>query len=792
MPTTIVNVDQHITPEFIQQLNDNFTALANSDASALVVADLTALKALTSRFDIVLVKTGRAAGMWQWHLASTTTADDSLVVTPTAGTSGRYKRIYNAPDVYASWFGAVGDGTTDDTAALQAAINAVNEVGGGNVYCGNGRWLIDSADLDLKEGVYLVGSWRTYGRPGANSGDFSTTDSAFILNSTYTISIQEYGCGIQGMCIFRKGLTIPASIRTAVDAVTAFAGTAITVGNGASDVAADCSLSQLFIVGFAQAINSDWSSRGRFTQIQGDNTAGIVIANSYDVQQLSNVHFWPFLTSGYTPTTYAVSGAVSNGGLVRLTVASNAILQTGDRVTVASVGGVTGASGPFTITVINSTTIDLQGSTFGGTYTSGGTVYLSAWYRSGIGIHLNSDTDWGQATNCFAYNYATGIKVSASDNGTLVNCGADTYFDVLDTSLRGIWISSDCSRMSLESCKTAGCGVNLDIDVNASEGDVVLVTNHRTWGAVTYPLRVTDGAAKFINCGFQTPAGGTSGAVRIESAAEEPVFIGGDMEGVTFSYASASAPRPSFVGVRGQGAPLQAVVNATSGASQAFVLEAHSSSPTANDGTYTSYKVTNSSNAQVEVARETFRATVVAAGSEAGQVFWSIANGAGSLANALIMSHNAIQPAADGSMYCGIPGGGWFMVALYSTGTINFGNSDYTVTHSTGSLAFSGTIKVAGVATMSAINYAADAQANDTYVITLSPAPTAYTTGMQVIFKANTANTGAATLNVNSLGAKTIVKAVSTTLANNDILANMFCLCVYDGTNFVLMNPRVL
>jgi hypothetical protein len=99
----------------------------------------------------------------------------------------------------------------------------------------------------------------------------------------------------------------------------------------------------------------------------------------------------------------------------------------------------------------------------------------------------------------------------------------------------------------------------------------------------------------------------------------------------------------------------------------------------------------------------------------------------------------------------------------------------------------------AGVITANgAINYAADAGSSDTYAITLDPAPSDYYTGMQVIFKANTANTGAATLNVNSLGAKTIVKAVSTALANNDILANMFCLCIYDGTNFVLMNPRTL
>lgn len=86
--------------------------------------------------------------------------------------------------------------------------------------------------------------------------------------------------------------------------------------------------------------------------------------------------------------------------------------------------------------------------------------------------------------------------------------------------------------------------------------------------------------------------------------------------------------------------------------------------------------------------------------------------------------------------------------------------------------------------------YAADAGANDTYVITLSPIPTSYTTGMVVHFKANTANTGTATLNVNSLGAKTIVKEISSTLIDGDIQAGQFCTLIYDGTNFVLQNPN--
>lgn len=80
--------------------------------------------------------------------------------------------------------------------------------------------------------------------------------------------------------------------------------------------------------------------------------------------------------------------------------------------------------------------------------------------------------------------------------------------------------------------------------------------------------------------------------------------------------------------------------------------------------------------------------------------------------------------------------------------------------------------------------YAADAGANDTYVITLSPVPAAYTTGMLVTFKANTINTGAATINVNSLGAKSITKNGTTALEDGDIKVGQVVTLRYDGTQF--------
>lgn len=85
---------------------------------------------------------------------------------------------------------------------------------------------------------------------------------------------------------------------------------------------------------------------------------------------------------------------------------------------------------------------------------------------------------------------------------------------------------------------------------------------------------------------------------------------------------------------------------------------------------------------------------------------------------------------------------------------------------------------------LKSLMYAEDGGSSDTYVVALDPAPSEYFAGMLVIFKANTINTGAATLNVNSLGAKAIKKNYNEDLADGDIKANQLVLVVYDGTNF--------
>ncbi len=87
--------------------------------------------------------------------------------------------------------------------------------------------------------------------------------------------------------------------------------------------------------------------------------------------------------------------------------------------------------------------------------------------------------------------------------------------------------------------------------------------------------------------------------------------------------------------------------------------------------------------------------------------------------------------------------------------------------------------------------YAATATGNDTYVLTLSPAISAYSNGMLILIKVDVGNTGPATVNINGVGAVSIVTGISTALVTGDMLANGVYVLAYNstGTVFQLLNP---
>ena len=75
----------------------------------------------------------------------------------------------------------------------------------------------------------------------------------------------------------------------------------------------------------------------------------------------------------------------------------------------------------------------------------------------------------------------------------------------------------------------------------------------------------------------------------------------------------------------------------------------------------------------------------------------------------------------------------------------------------------------------------------DTITATAPVSMAAYVAGQQFAFVSAGANTGAVTLNINSIGAKAVTKRGATALTASDIASGESCVVQYDGTQFQLI-----
>lgn len=101
-------------------------------------------------------------------------------------------------------FGAVGDGLTVDTAAIQRAIDACGEAGGGTVCLGAGAWvsgalfLRSRVTLHLEAGATLLGS--------ADPTDYSIIRSRWEGIEQETHAPLIGGCGLEGVAVVGRGV----------------------------------------------------------------------------------------------------------------------------------------------------------------------------------------------------------------------------------------------------------------------------------------------------------------------------------------------------------------------------------------------------------------------------------------------------------------------------------------------------------------------------------------------------------------------------------------------------------
>lgn len=134
---------------------------------------------------------------------------------------------------------------------------------------------------------------------------------------------------------------------------------------------------------FASAPSTGWhkSTNGIGFDVSGVQVAeigpsGFIIQDkAITLQKLYHPSGPSLLLGTDSNAALTITGAANNGsGLIRLSVAATATFTTGQKKTVSDVLGTTEANGTWTITVIDSTHIDLQGSAFTNVYTSGGTI----------------------------------------------------------------------------------------------------------------------------------------------------------------------------------------------------------------------------------------------------------------------------------------------------------------------------------------------------------------------------------------------------------------------------------
>jgi hypothetical protein len=582
--------------------------------------------------------------------------------------------------------GAAGDGVTDDTVAIQLAIDTIAGNGGGTVVVGSGRYLVNSANLVIPQGVFLEGFWENLGEQ--TSDNYSQLPCVILLNPAYTVRIAGRDAGIKGVAIINSTLATPITLRNVLDGVNSFSGTGITVGTGVTNSASDFYLGHLFIMGFAQGIHI-WGNqeRPRVEYIAMDNTAGYLSDGCSDVGGVTQMRCWPYFGAHLPVTaTFAISNCTNNGsGLIRITCASNTFV-TGDVVVISGVTGTTEANGRWTVTFVNSTILDLQGSVFTNSYASGGVVYARNYARNGAAFDFKGiGSGFNTFVNLGSYGYDIGIKIEGGDDyDNLVGCWNDNNLAANDPTTIGVWILNS-GGVSIDGHIFSSQGTAIRMDVSGRAVNRTFVTNSRIFGVATYTAQLVNGHAHFVNCTFG------SAPIRVESTGGQYFLTNCDLVNATFSYGAQNAKRPYINGcvTSGNVATFQPTSgNDTQNSQLAKWSGPGRATPAANDTIFQSYYMMNSAGNMVEVQRDHHRIDTVTAGSEVGEYYLGLVNG-GTLTDFYTWNPAYFMPLVGGlalggsgtanrwgNVYCcgtAIPAGGTAGNGINLSTTSNFG-----------------------------------------------------------------------------------------------------------------------
>ena len=200
-------------------------------------------------------------------------------------------------------YGATGNGTNDDTAAIQAALNAAGANGGGVVFLPRGNYLI-SSHLVVPAQTSLVGIWRAV---TAYSQYLGTTLLAVEGAGASTNSGVPF-ITLQGDNSTLEGVTIYYPNQVTNNPPTPYPWT--IRGGGGNNI----TIQNVLLVNPYLGIDlATYGCPRHFVRcVYGQPLlVGIAVDQCYDIGRIMDIHFWPFWSQNTNIEAFQSANAVT-------------------------------------------------------------------------------------------------------------------------------------------------------------------------------------------------------------------------------------------------------------------------------------------------------------------------------------------------------------------------------------------------------------------------------------------------------------------------------------------------
>lgn len=270
-------------------------------------------------------------GLWRWDASSTSADNTGTVVMPTGHVgAGRWLRLFDGVTVYPEWWGAKADGVTDDTAALQAALDYALTVNGKVLLSGGNYVVTDTLEVfndgGFGKGIIIEGNRGGYLMARITWKKNGATDYILHLKGISWAQIRNLTLGVTDLslypfkgCIFVQTAQFeggPASSGVTCEYLTLYGGTGsgsscIQFGDGG--VGANYQVSEVYcykVVCVANSVSGNYTECGFLIGTSG-NTKDM----SFSMCGISNFSVAGFYWNGACSGWYTIQdvGGGQNG-----------------------------------------------------------------------------------------------------------------------------------------------------------------------------------------------------------------------------------------------------------------------------------------------------------------------------------------------------------------------------------------------------------------------------------------------------------------------------------------------